>query len=95
MNVAQLVRMANQIGAFFVTMPDQTKAAAGIAEHLRKFWEPRMRRDLLAFLDQHPDGRSGNVVLDPVVRNALESHRIALTPMKPAPSITTVAASDQ
>ncbi|AWB34932.1 formate dehydrogenase subunit delta [Orrella marina] len=95
MNIGQLVRMANQIGAFFVTMPDQDKALEGIAEHLRKFWEPRMRRELLAFLDQHPDGRSGDVVLDPVVCKAVDSHRIALTPMKPAPSATTAASSDQ
>lgn len=80
MNIQQLVRMANQIGAFFATMPDQEKALVGIAEHLRKFWEPRMRREILVFLQNHPDGRSGGISLDPLVLQAIVSHRAELTP---------------
>ncbi len=42
MSPDKLVYMANQIGKFFVSQgPD--KAAAGIAEHIAKFWDPRMR----------------------------------------------------
>lgn len=89
MNIAQLVRMANQIGAFFVTLPDQEKAMASVAEHLRKFWEPRMRRELLAFLDQNPEGRSSDltataVVIDPFVLKAVKQHRQELEPASPA-----------
>lgn len=80
MNIVHLVRMANQIGAFFVTMPDREKALVGIADHLRKFWEPRMRRELLAFLEQQPDGRLGDIALDPLVLKAVVSHRAELTP---------------
>ncbi len=80
MNIGQLVRMANQIGAFFVTMPDQEKALSGIAEHLHKFWEPRMRRELLAFVQNHPDGRSGEIILSPFVLRAVVSHRAELAP---------------
>ena len=75
MKIGQLVRMANQIGSFFESMPDQDKAMKGIAEHLRKFWDPRMRRELLAFLDQHPEGRSGEVVLMPIALKAILKHR--------------------
>jgi len=80
MNIEQLVRMANQIGAFFVTMPDQEKALVGIAQHLRKFWEPRMRREILLFLQTHPDGRSGDIILEPLVLQAIVNHRAELTP---------------
>ena len=46
-----LIRMANQIGTFFDSMPDQKEAREGIAQHLKKFWDPRMRRDLMARAD--------------------------------------------
>jgi formate dehydrogenase subunit delta len=39
---------------------------AGIAEHIKKFWDPRMRAAIFAHLE---DGGAG---LDPVVRTALE-----------------------
>lgn len=46
-----LIRMANRIGDFFEAMPDPDEALEGVATHIRKFWEPRMRRQLLATLD--------------------------------------------
>lgn len=63
MSPDKLARMANQIGKFFQTQKDADPVAA-IADHLTKFWDPRMRRDLLAHLDQ--------VTLDPPVRQAAE-----------------------
>lgn len=44
-----LVRMANDIAAYFATEPDREVAVRGMADHIRRFWEPRMRRKL----DQH------------------------------------------
>jgi len=64
----KLVYMANQIGAFF-KVQDMDAAPAKIAEHLRKFWDPRMRRAIVAHLD---DGGGG---LDPAVRQAVEMLR--------------------
>lgn len=51
MDSDNLVRMANRIGDFFEAQPDRDEALEGIASHIRKFWEPRMRRQLLATLD--------------------------------------------
>jgi formate dehydrogenase subunit delta len=51
----RLVYMANQIGKFFASMPSH-KAAVGIENHLRKFWEPRMRERIIAYLDKGGDG---------------------------------------
>jgi formate dehydrogenase subunit delta len=54
-----LFRMANRIGDFFEAMPDRNRAMAEIASHIRKFWEPRMRIQLLSYLDTHgPQGLS-------------------------------------
>jgi formate dehydrogenase subunit delta len=47
MNSAHLVRMANQIGAFFEAMPDREQAVRDVADHLRRSWDPRMREQLL------------------------------------------------
>jgi formate dehydrogenase subunit delta len=46
----KLVRMANQIAAFFHSKPRE-EGIAGVAEHINKFWEPRMRRQLFEVLD--------------------------------------------
>jgi formate dehydrogenase subunit delta len=51
----KLVLMANQIARFFAHQgPD--RAAEAIADHLRKFWDPRMRAALRAHLDAGGDG---------------------------------------
>ena len=50
METARLVRMANQIGQFFASQRSGDPAAA-IADHLRKFWEPRMRLAIIAHLE--------------------------------------------
>lgn len=64
MAVEKLVYMANQIGRFFANQ-GEAKAVAGIEEHLRKFWEPRMRAQILAHLE------AGGAGLDPFVRDAV------------------------
>ena len=70
MDTANLVRMANRIGDFFEAMPERDEALEGIAEHIRKFWEPRMRRQLLAAVE------GGEAVeLQDIVRSAVERHR--------------------
>jgi formate dehydrogenase subunit delta len=37
----RLVRMANQIAAYFSAYPHE-EAVSGITDHLKHFWEPRM-----------------------------------------------------
>jgi len=61
----KLIYMANQIGAFFKAQ-DMDTASAKIAEHIRKFWDPRMRRAIIAHLD------GGGAGLDPAARQAVE-----------------------
>ena len=58
--------MVNQIGAFFDTMPDRQQALKDIAGHLKSFWEPRMRRSLLAYTDEHGGVELKVIVLDAV-----------------------------
>jgi formate dehydrogenase subunit delta len=50
MDVEKLARMANQIAANFSYGAEKTKEAAGVADHLRRFWSPSMR---VALVDAH------------------------------------------
>lgn len=64
MQAEKLVRMANQIATFFKAQG--SNAPAEVADHLAKFWDPRMRKAILAHVDQ------GGAGLDPVARQAME-----------------------
>jgi formate dehydrogenase subunit delta len=50
-NVAHLVAMANDIAAFFAAETNHDVAVAGVANHIEKFWTPRMHQKLTANLD--------------------------------------------
>ena len=61
----KLVRMANQIATFFATQPTDDPAAE-VAQHLKDFWDPRMRSRLSAILAAGAEG------LSPLARTAAE-----------------------
>lgn len=60
-----LIRMANQIADFFEPYPED-EAIDSVVDHLRKFWDPRMRKDLLAI---SPEAKGK---LKPLARSAIE-----------------------
>jgi len=64
MNVQHLVTMANQIGSFFETMPDRPQAMSDFANHLKRNWEPRMRRELLLHIEQQGGSDLNDLVLE-------------------------------
>ncbi|PPD43579.1 MAG: hypothetical protein CTY15_09445 [Methylocystis sp.] len=51
MALDRIVLMANQIGDFFAPYPPERRAE-GIRNHLRTYWDPRMREELLALIEQ-------------------------------------------
>ena len=61
----KLVRMANQIAQFFKSQPHDA-AVAGIVDHLRSFWTPKMRRQIA------DHAAAGGVGLEPLTREAVE-----------------------
>ena len=65
MKPANLIKMANQIGAFFEAMPNHEQAVKDIAAHIQRSWDPRMRLALLQHI-----GDVGDVELSPMVREA-------------------------
>ena len=65
-----LTHMGNQIATFFDSMPDRQEALVELATHLKKFWDPRMRRELLARID------AGSVTaMHPMLLLAANQHR--------------------
>jgi formate dehydrogenase subunit delta len=61
MEQRDMTRMANQIAAFFNgSGPDV--AVKDAAEHINKFWDPRMRQALLAHLAKGGEGLDPTIV---------------------------------
>ena len=69
MSLDKLVYMANQIGKFFVSQGTE-EAVPAIADHLGKFWDPRMRAAIVAHLEAGGAGRTS-------VREAVDRLRSA------------------
>jgi formate dehydrogenase subunit delta len=85
--IESLIKMANQIGGFFNSYTDRDLARNEVANHLDKFWEPRMRHMILEYNEKH---KTLNNDLLPLVREALKILR-----PPPAANIIRVAASAQ
>lgn len=68
----KLVHMANQIADFYDTMPGN-EAAGGTATHLRRYWTPKMIRELIAFADE------GHARLNATAARAVEALKQAST----------------
>jgi formate dehydrogenase subunit delta len=51
----KLVHMANQIADYFKVMPE-ADALKGATDHLRAFWTPRMRSEIVVWLEKGGQG---------------------------------------
>jgi formate dehydrogenase subunit delta len=64
-NDDRLISMANQIADFFQSYPE-AEAVEGVATHIRRFWDPRMRQGIFAHL------KAGGAGLKPLTLKALQ-----------------------
>ena len=74
MDIHHLVEMANQIGQFHRSFPNHAEALKGTAMHIRRSWDPRMRRALLEHITAGGEG------LEPLVLEAVAAYKKELTP---------------
>lgn len=51
MEKSNLIKMANDIGSFFKSEPDRALAIQGVEQHIKNFWEPRMRKEIIEYLE--------------------------------------------
>ena len=66
-----LITMANQIGAFFKSYPDQDQATKDIAGHLNKFWPPVMRKQIVEIISSE---KFRNDDMDKMVIKAIKQY---------------------
>ena len=69
MDIHHLVKMANQIGDFFEAEPDRQQALQDIATHIKRFWDPRMRKAIIDHLENGGEG------LKAIVSEAISNNR--------------------
>jgi formate dehydrogenase subunit delta len=65
MKIEILIKMANNIGDFFNAESNKEIAADGVKKHILRSWDPRMRREIIAYCRQ--DGTA----LSDLVRKAI------------------------
>jgi len=73
----KLVRMANQIATFFKSQPEAERVQ-GVATHINKFWEPRMRKAFFELIEQ------GDAGFDPIVISAANIIKRPGSPSQPS-----------
>jgi formate dehydrogenase subunit delta len=69
MDIKRLISMANQIGDFYESYPDQNQAQQGIAEHINRFWALTMRKQIMQYV-----GEQGGTGLHVQVQKAIAEH---------------------
>lgn len=75
MDAHKLVKMVNEIASFFEAEPDRNAALEAVAGHLKRFWDPRMRREIVRFVDEQ-----GGEGLRETALLAIRTHRDKLVP---------------
>jgi formate dehydrogenase subunit delta len=66
MHIQLLTQMANDIAQFFAAEPDHASGVNGVADHLTRFWDPVMRKQLIGHLATGGEG------LEPMAREAVQ-----------------------
>jgi formate dehydrogenase subunit delta len=88
MNIDLLIKMANEIGDFFTGTGDQAEAVQAVANHLKRYWEPRMRAQMLRYYEE----RAGAGLSD-VARGAVAVLHEASKSAAPTPPVPPTAAA--
>jgi formate dehydrogenase subunit delta len=80
MNIDLLIKMANDISSYFASEPDQEQAAKDVARHLRRYWEPRMRRQIVSHYEERRGAGLSDLAQRGVALLAAAEPRQAATP---------------
>ena len=74
MNTDLMIKMLNEISTFFAGEDDREQAARDIQNHVRRYWEPRMRAQLLEYFEQRQGAGLSDLALKAVALLAEEAH---------------------
>jgi len=62
-----MIHRANQIALFFASYPHE-QAVMGVTDHLKKFWERRMRDQIIAYVEKNGGQGLHELALEAVKR---------------------------
>ncbi len=79
MNIDLLIKMANQITSFWEGEAGEEVAVKEVATHLRRYWEPRMRAQMITYYEERQGSGLNDVAKKAVAMLAAEPR-----PVKPA-----------
>ena len=85
MNIDLLVKMANQISSFFTTESPPGKAPVDVATHLRRYWDPRMRAQIVTYYEERQGAGLDDVARGAVGLLAADAKSAAQTAPKASP----------
>ena len=90
MNIDLLIKMTNEIGEFFAgaDVNDPQAAARDVANHLKRYWDPRMRAQMLKYYEER-----GGAGLTDLAKSAVALLHAASKAAAPAASAPAAAAS--
>jgi len=91
MNIDLLIKMTNEIGQFFAgaDVRDPQGAARDVANHIKRYWEPRMRAQMLKYYEERQG--AGLTDLGKSAVALLQAERIAATGSPAAPAQPTAS----
>ena len=81
MNIEPLIKMANEIASFFDGEPDKEQAMKDTANHMSRYWEQRMRHEIVAHYRRGAGGL-GDIARGAV---ALLAQQGSNSPLPPTP----------
>ena len=70
MNIDLLIKMANEIGEFFAGTAPPPEAAGAVANHLKRYWDPRMRAQMISYYEQRQGAGLSDIALSAVAQLA-------------------------
>ena len=89
MNIDLLIKMTNEIGEFFAgaDSKDPEAAARDVANHLKRYWDPRMRVQMLKYYEE----RGGAGLTDLGKRAVGLLHAASQAPVAPGAAAASAA----
>ena len=79
MNIDHMIKMANEITSFWEGEVGQDKAANEVATHLKRYWEPRMRGQMIGYFEQRQGAGLNDVAKAAVALLASQAKAAAST----------------
>jgi len=87
MNIDLLIKMANEISSFFAVDSDREQAARNVMGHLKRYWAPRMRAQMIEYYDKRQGAGLSDLALKGVEMLVLETRTAQGAPASnPAPA---------